>query len=216
MAIAAIFTQKAYGGTAHVFCQNLGNLASPTDAQQTEYRSFLSANNIDFGVFYGPTSAGNFGLTAEGYTARTAYVTKTSGGGRTLVYKTSAWRVAEHVAAAMTGGSKTPWCEMYLMERISNGEQFVFVLCTGERFDNGTYAYPVRNYANAKADLYPGAWTLIGLPYANALGVNYQGNGTCLSSATIAGGYTRTLSASSTGAIFAKNHTTLQQSGSAV
>ena len=116
----------------------------------------------------------------------------------------------------MTGGSKTPWCEMYLMERISNGEQFVFVLCTGDRFDNGTYAYPVRNYANAKADLYPGAWTLIGLPYANALGVNYQGNGTCLSSATIAGGYTRTLSASSTGAIFAKNHTTLQQSGSAV
>ena len=30
MAIAAIFTQKAHGGTAHVFCQYLGNIASPS------------------------------------------------------------------------------------------------------------------------------------------------------------------------------------------
>ena len=211
-----LFGATAKAGTANVFCQNLGNLASPTDAQQAEYRLFLSTNNIDFGVFYGPTSAGNFGLTAEGYTARTAYVSKTSGGGRTLVYKTSAWLVAEHVAAAMTGGSKTPWCEMYLMERISNGEQVVFVLCTGDRFDKGTYADPVKAYANSQAASHPGAWTLIAVPYNNALGVNYSDNGNCLSSSIVNGGYTRTLSDSSTGAIFAKNHTTMQQSGSAV
>ena len=94
MAIAAIFTQKAHGGTAHVFCQYLGNIASPSQTQLTSYANFLANNNIDFGVFYGATSAANFGLVAEGYTA----VTTITGDfpGRTLVYKTSAWEIAHH------------------------------------------------------------------------------------------------------------------------
>ena len=87
MAIAAIFTQKAYGGTLHVFAEYLGtaSYSSPSQAQQDAYASFLEDNDIDFGVFYGPSSSGNFGFSHPSYS-------KSSGsgaggiGGRPIAY----------------------------------------------------------------------------------------------------------------------------------
>ena len=79
VAAALISALQSLGGTARVFVQNLGgNLKTPNDVQQEHYVQFLSGYNIDFGVFYGPTSASNFGLTADGYSATVEYNSGTS------------------------------------------------------------------------------------------------------------------------------------------
>ena len=213
-----ILALQSFGGTTRVFVQNLGgNLKTPDDVQQEHYVQFLSGYNIDFGVFYGPTSASNFGLTADGYSATVEYNSGTSdyGGGRVLVYKTSLWEIAAHYSPTNYYSSGKMWCESYVLRRKSNGEKFLVVLCTGNRFDKGSYCNPLRTYAAEKAALHPGAWTLIALPYNNALGKIYDSKNE-LSSNLTGNGYARTLTADGTGAVFAKNHTTLSASGSAV
>ena len=213
-----ILALQSFGGTARVFVQNLGgNLKTPNDVQQEHYVQFLSGYNIDFGVFYGPTSASNFGLTADGYSATVEYNSETSsyGGGRVLVYKTALWEVAAHYSPTNYYNSGKMWCESYVMQRKSNGEQFLVVFCTGNRFDKGSYCNPLRSYVAEKAALHPGVWSLVALPYNNSLGKIYSGDNV-LSSNLTGNGYTRTLTADGTGAVFAKNHTTLSASGSAV
>ena len=206
----------AHAGTAHVFCQKLGNLASPTEAQQSEYASFLASNNIDFGFFYGPTSAANFGLTAEGYTSTLEYVSDTTGGGRVLVYNPSVWRVASHDSPQNVGSSKYPnWCERYVLERLSNGEQFAVVLFTGKRFDKGSYLTYGSYLANTST-LYPGAWVLVALPYNGALYTSSYSSMVASNLSGSSGNYTRAPDVSGTGAVFAKKHDTLSISGASV
>ena len=214
VALALVATANA--GTARVFCQYLGgNLASPTAEQQASYGAFLSTNNVDFGFFYGPTSAGNFGLAAEGYTATIEYVSGTTKGGRVLVYKTSAWRVASHDSPENVGSSKYPnWCERYVLERLSNGEQFAVVLFTGTRFDKGSYL-TYGTYLSNTPTLYPGAWVLVALPYNGALYTS-SSYSSIVASNLSSGGYTRAPNVSGTGAVFSKNHATLSTSGASV
>ena len=45
-AALALATLSANAGTVNVFCQHLGNLASPTTAQQDAYTAFLSHGDI--------------------------------------------------------------------------------------------------------------------------------------------------------------------------
>ena len=213
-----LFGATAKAGTARVFVQYLGgNLKTPTDDQQTSYAAFLSTNNVDFGVFYGPTSASNFGLTAEGYTATLEYNSGTSsyGGGRVLVYKTALWDVDTHYSPENYYDSGKMWCESYVMKRKSNGELFLVVFCTGNRFDKASYCNPLRTYAAGKLALHPEAWTLIALPNNSSLGKMYS-DANVLSSNLTGNGYTRRPTVSGTGAIFAKNHATLSTSGVSV
>lgn len=214
LAIAAmLFAAQAHGGTARVFSQYLGgNLASPSEAQQTSYASFLSTNNIDFGVFYGPTSASGFGLMAEGYSTEYEYKSGMGKGGRVLVYKTSDWSVVQHDAAEDRGSAKYPnWCSAYVVERKSNGEQFYVVMFTGERFSGGSYM-TYEGYLSARAN--QGPWLLVALPYNGAL---YTGTSNPSQVASnMSGSNTQVPNVSGTGAVFARNHGTLSASGVSV
>ena len=216
--IATLFASFALvldsnAGTAKVFVQYLGgNLKTPTGDQQASYAAFLSTNNVDFGVFYGPTSAGNFGLTAEGYATEFEYVSGMNKGGRVLVYKTADWRIAQHDEAVNQGTSKYPnWCNAYIVERKSNGEQFYVVMFTGSRFDKGSYL-TYSGYLSARANL--GPWLLVALPYNGALYTSDSYTSTVASN--LSSSYTRAPNASGTGAIFSKKHATLSTSGVSV
>ena len=203
----------SFGGTAHVFVQYLGgNLASPSETQQASYASFLADNNIDFGVFYGPTSASGFGLTAAGYSTEYEYTSGMNKGGRVLVYKTSDWDVVQHDAAEDRGSAKYPnWCSAYIVERKSNGEQFYVVMFTGSRFDKGSYL-TYGSYLSARANL--GPWLLVALPYNGALYTSSSYSSMVASN--LSGSYTRVPNVSGTGAVFARNHDTLSASGSSI
>ena len=67
-ALALVATANA--GTIRVFAEYIGtgSYSSPSQARKDAYANFLSTNNVDFGVFYGPSSAGNFGFTHADYT----------------------------------------------------------------------------------------------------------------------------------------------------
>ncbi|MBR4653013.1 MAG: InlB B-repeat-containing protein [Kiritimatiellae bacterium] len=198
-----------------MFCQYLGgNLTTPSAEQLTSYAAFLSTNNVDFGFFYGPTGAENFGLTAEGYTATTEYVSNMAKGGRVLVYKTAAWRVASHDSPQNTGTDTDPvWCERYVLERLSNGEQFAVVLFTGTRFDTGS-SLAYEDYLSNTPALYPGAWVLVALPCNGALCTSSIDSSIVASN--LSGDYTRVPNVDGTGAVFSKNHATLSTSGASV
>ena len=216
--IATLFASFALvlasnAGTAKVFVQYLGgNLKTPTEDQQASYAAFLSTNNVDFGVFYGPTSASGFGLTAAGYATEFEYVSGMNKGGRVLVYKTADWRIAQHDEAVNQGTSKYPnWCNAYIVERKSNGEQFYVVMFTGSRFDKGSYL-TYGGYLSARANL--GPWLLVALPYNGALYTSDSYTSTVASN--LSSSYTRAPNASGTGAIFSKKHATLSTSGVSV
>ena len=206
---------SANAGTARVFVQYLGgNLKTPTDVQQERYAQLLSGYNIDFGVFYGPTAASNFGLAAEGYATDFEYNSSMNKGGRVLVYKTSDWRIAQHDAATNEGTSKYPnWCSAYIMERKSNGEQFYVVMFTGSRFDKGSYL-TYGNYLSARAN--QGALLLVALPYNGAL---YTSDSYASQVASnLSSSHVRAPNVSGTGAVFAKkdNPLTVSASGDSV
>ena len=214
MAIAAIFTQKAYGGTTHVFCQYLGNIASPSQTQLTSYANFLANNNIDFGVFYGATSAANFGLVAEGYTA----VTTITGDfpGRTLVYKTSAWEIAHHYDLAYNT-SYFIQTEAYVMQNKTTGEQVLFVMptCTkASGLGKTSGAAVARNYTNGKKGDYPSAVILMAIPYTK--GLKNEDSNHYWNADLTGNGYVRTLSVSNVGAVFAKDANITSYSGADV
>ena len=64
------FAATANAGTINVFAQYLGttSYSAPLAALQDRYAKFLSQGNLDFGVFYGPSSAADFGFTHSDYT----------------------------------------------------------------------------------------------------------------------------------------------------
>lgn len=215
MAIAAIFTQKAYGGTAHVFCQYLGDVASPNQAQLTSYANFLANNNIDFGVFYGATSAANFGLVAEGYTAVT---TVTSGyPGRTLVYKTSEWEIVQYYDLAIDT-SHFMQIDAYVLKRKSTEEKFVFTMPTCTKNSGlGKASGPdfVRGKANGWGNSHPTAIVLMAAPFTK--GLTYETSEQFWNASMTKNHYVRTLTSASTGTIFAKtNNVEFTYSGAAV
>ena len=207
------FAATANAGTVKVFVQYLGgNLANPSETQQASYAAFLADNNIDFGVFYGPTSASGFGLTAAGYSTEYEYKSGMTKGGRVLVYKTSDWDVAQHDAAENRGTAKYQnWCSAYIVERKSNGERFYVVMFTGDRFDRSSYL-TYGGYLSDRANL--GPWLLVALPYNGALYTSSSFSSMVASN--LSSGYTQVPNVSGTGAVFARNHTTLAASGSSV
>ncbi len=164
-----LFGTTASAGTVNVFCQHLGgNIDSPSDPQQTTYVSFLSDKNIDFGVFYGPEGNEHFGLMADGYAATNVYVSSTTGGGRTLVYKTSAWSVAKHYTAADDPKGKYHcWNEAFVVERKSNGERFGVILFTSDRYDSKYTQY--NSYITSRINDNPDAWMLAMPPYSKGV-----------------------------------------------
>ena len=88
---AMLFAARANGGTLHVFAEYLGiaSYASPDQAQQDAYASFLSDSDMDFGVFYGPSSAGNFGFSHSSYSKSSGSEAGGCGGYHIFVYKTA-------------------------------------------------------------------------------------------------------------------------------
>ena len=213
LAAALALAWASHAGTARVFVQYLGgNLANPSETQQASYAAFLADNNIDFGVFYGPTSASGFGLTATGYATDYEYTSGMNKGGRVLVYKTSDWNVVQHDTAENRGTAKYPnWCSAYIVERKSNGEQFYVVMFTGSRFDKGSYL-TYGDYLSARANL--GPWLLVALPYNGALYTSSSYSSMVASN--LSGNYTQVPNVSGTGAVFARNHATLSSSGVSV
>ncbi|MCR5840265.1 MAG: InlB B-repeat-containing protein, partial [Kiritimatiellae bacterium] len=114
--------------------------------------------------------------------------------------------------AVNQGTSKYPnWCNAYIVERKSNGEQFYVVMFTGSRFDKGSYL-TYGGYLSARANL--GPWLLVALPYNGAL---YTSSSyTSIVASNLSSSYTRAPNASGTGAIFSKKHDTLSTSGVSV
>ena len=88
-----LFAARANGGTLHVFAEYLGtaSYATPSTEGQTAYASFLEENDIDFGVFYGPSSAGNFGFSHSSYTKSSGSEAGGCGGYHIFVYKKARW-----------------------------------------------------------------------------------------------------------------------------
>ena len=93
MAIAAIFTPVAKAGTLNVFAEYIGTTAhsSPNADQQAAYAAFLENNDIDFGVFYGPSSSGNFGFSHADYSKSSGSSAGGTGGFHIFVYKKARW-----------------------------------------------------------------------------------------------------------------------------
>ena len=212
-ALAFAFVFQSFGGTAHVFCQHLGgNLKTPTEDQQTEYRSFLSNNNIDFGVFYGPTSASNFGLTADGYTATTTYTDGEYSGGRTLVYKTSVWNLIQTYEPNCFNSTGKGWANAYVLQRKSNGEKFVLVTAKADRFDKGSYCGHV-GYAKGKRS--SDARVLVAIPYKGGFS-NGKTTNLVDTKLTEDGTFNKYRASTSAGAIFAEVDATLSATADSV
>ena len=213
--VATAFALRAYGGTTHTFCQYLGDVASPSQAQLTSYAAFLSNNSVDFGVFYGASSTAGFGLTAEGYTAVT---TVTSGyPGRTLVYKTSEWEIVQYYDLAIDT-SHFMQIDAYVMKRKSTEEKFVFTMPTCTKNSGlGKAAGPdfVRGKANGWGNSHPTAIVLMAAPFTK--GLTYEKTNEFWNASMTNNHYVRTLRSSSTGTIFAKtNNVEFTHSGAAV
>ena len=211
LASLALYSMPSQGGTANVFCQYIGNLASPTDAQQEAYARFLSGSNIDFGVFYGPTSAANLGLAADGYTASNVYTSNEYNGGRTLVYKTSDWDLIQTYEPYCFNSTGKGWCNAFVLQRKSNGEKFVLVTAKANRFDKASYCGH-GSYATGKkaADVK----VLVAVPYRGGFS---NGKSTNLVDSTLtSAGFAQFRDGTSAGAIFAQSDTTLVGSAAAV
>ena len=211
---AVALTTAAKAGTTHVFCQYLGDVASPNQSQLTNYANFLANNSIDFGVFYGATSAANFGLTAEGYTAVTT-VTGTYPG-RTLVYKTSEWEIVQYYDLAIDT-SHFMQIDGYVLKRKSTEEKFVFTMPTCTKSSGlGKSSGPnfVRNQANSWGNSHPTAIVLMAAPFTK--GLTYETTNKYWNASMTNNGYVRTLTSASTGTIFAKTNIEFTYSGAAV
>ena len=172
MAIAAVFTQKAYGGTLHVFAENLGGTSygSPSTAQQTAYAAFLENNNIDFGAFCGPSAPANFGFSHPDYKADKVDVNV--GGVHVLVYNKNRWEKIDYNFSTYKKSDGKDWQSNtggYILEDKTTHEQFAYIITTGTSFNKGSYLGQVTTIINWCKNTYPNARIVVGTTKAYGL-----------------------------------------------
>ena len=201
-ALALVATANA--GTIHVFAEYLGtgSYASPSQARQEAYAAFLENNDIDFGVFYGPSSAGNFGFTHADYTKSASDKASGVSGFHIFVYKTARWRLVQQYNM-QTASNKKNSANACVVEDKTTGEQFAFVMSTGNTFryvGQGSDISAISAIRSSCKTDYPNAKMLFGLSLKN--GVEYSNHAQTI----VNWGFTEARDGTSCGAIYAQNH----------
>ena len=200
-AAALVLALQSFGGTVNVFAQYIGtaSYSSPSQERQDAYAAFLSQGNIDFGVFYGPSSAGNFGFTHADYTKSSGSEAGGCGGFHVFIYKTSRWQLVKRYALAKVNKNSADAC---VMEDKTTGERFAFVMPVGSSYryaDIGTDVTAINSIKNSCQAEYPEAKMLFGVSYTN--GYSFSNLRTTIVN------YGCTLARNgSKGAIYAQNH----------
>lgn len=200
-----LFAARANGGTLHVFAEYLGtaSYATPSTEGQTAYASFLEENDIDFGVFYGPSSAGNFGFSHSSYTKSSGSEAGGCGGYHIFVYKKARWRLLKRYDM-LTASNKNNSADACVVEDKTTGEQFIFLMPSGNTFpyvNTGSAIAPVTSAKSSCQSEYPNAKMIVGVSRTYGLF-----DGSKLGDSIVAWGCTQARSGASGGAIYAQNH----------
>lgn len=200
------FATTASAGTLHVFAQYIGttSYASPSQSRKDSYAMFLEDNNIDFGVFYGPSSAGNFGFTHSDYTKSPSDKASGAAGFHIFVYKTARWRLVKQYNMQEASNKKNS-ANACVVEDKTTGEQFIFEMPSGTTFpyvNSGSAITPVTSIRNSCRADYPNALMLVGL--SKTYGILTGSDK--LDESIIAWGFTEARAGTDGGAIYAQNH----------
>lgn len=192
----------AHAATVHVFAEYLGtgSYASPSQARQDAYAAFLEDNDIDFGVFYGPSSAGNFGFTHADYTKSTGAKAGGVGGFHIFVYKTARWELKQRYNLQTANKNSADAC---VVEDKATGEQFALVMQAGNSYryaSIGTDVSALNGINSACQTDWPNARRLFGVSYTN--GYSFAN----LRTTIVNYGCTLARDGTSCGAIYAQNH----------
>ncbi len=201
-----ILALQSFGGTLHVFAQYIGttSYASPSQSRKDSYAMFLEDNNIDFGVFYGPSSAGNFGFTHADYTKSPSDKASGAAGFHIFVYKTARWRLVKQYNMQEASNKKNS-ANACVVEDKTTGEQFIFEMPSGTTFpyvNSGSAITPVTSIRNSCRADYPNALMLVGL--SKTYGILTGSDK--LDESIIAWGFTEARAGTDGGAIYAQNH----------
>ena len=161
--LALVLSSNA--GTINVFAQYLGttSYSSPATSLQDRYTQLLSQGNLDFGVFYGPSSAADFGFTHLEYTKNSASVASSVGGLHIFIYKTDRWKLLKRYGMSTAGNNAADAC---VMEDKTTGEQFRFLMPTGDNFpsvNTGSEIAPVTSMRSSCQSAYPNARLIVGV-----------------------------------------------------
>ena len=205
MALAVIFVPRAHGGTIHVFAEYIGgaSYSSPGTERQAAYASFLEDNDIDFGVFYGPSSSGNFGFSHADYTKSSGSSAGGTGGYHIFVYKTARWQLLKRYSMS-TASNKKNSADACVVEDKNTGEQFIFLMPSGNTFpyvNSGSAIAPVTGMRSSSQSEYPNARLIVGVSLTYGIFSDSK-----LDESIIAWGCTEARSGTSGGAIYAQNH----------
>ena len=206
MAIAAIFTPVAKAGTLNVFAEYIGTTAhsSPNADEQAAYAAFLTNNDIDFGVFYGPSSSGSFGFSHADYSKSAGSGSSGSAGYHILVYKKSRWTLLKRYDM-QTASNKKNSADACVLQDKTTGEQFIFEMPSGTSFpyvNSGSAIAPVTSVKSSCLADYPNARMLVGI--SKTRGILTADDK--LDESIIAWGFTEAREGTSGGAIYAQNH----------
>ena len=168
-AALALATLSANAGTINVFAQYIGtaSYSSPSQERQDAYAAVLSQGDIDFGVFYGPSKAANFGFTHADYTKHFSSEAGGCGGFHVFIYKTSRWQLVKRYALVKANKNSADAC---VMEDKTTGERFAFVMPVGNsyRYANiGTDVTAINSIKNSCQDEHSEAKMLFGVSYTN-------------------------------------------------
>ncbi len=208
-AALALATLAANAGTINVFAQYIGttSYSSPSLAQQDAYAAFLTQGDIDFGVFYGPSSSGNFGFSHADYTKSAGSSAGGAGGYHIFVYKTARWTLLKRYSMS-TASNKKNSADACVVEDKTTGEQFIFLMPSGTTFpyvNSGSAIAPVTGMRSSCQSEYPNAKLIVGVSLTYGIFTDSK-----LDESIIAWGCTEARSGTSGGAIYAQNHTSRQ------
>ena len=199
----------ARAATINVFSEYIGttSYSSPSQAQQDAYAEFLEDNDIDFGVFYGPSSAGNFGFTHADYTKSPSNKSSGASGFHIFVYKKARWRLVKQYDMEFASNKKNS-ANACVVEEKTTGEQFIFEMPSGNTFpyvNSGSAIAPVTSIRNSCRTDYPNALMLVGLSRTKGIlnGITTEDK---LDDSIIAWGFTEARVGTDGGAIYAQNH----------
>ena len=205
LAALAAFATTASAGTVKVFSEYIGttSYASPSQTRQEAYAVFLEDNDIDFGVFYGPSSAGNFGFTHADYTKSAGSSAGGAGGFHVFVYKTARWTLLKRYGMS-TASNKKNSADACVVEDKTTGEQFIFLMPTGTTFpyvNSGSAIAPVTDMRSSCVSEYPNAKLIVGVSLTYGIFTDSK-----LDESIIAWGCTEARVGTNGGAIYAQNH----------
>ena len=199
------FVATANAGTVKVFAQYLGttSYSSPSSAMKDAYTEFLSRSDMDFGVFYGPSSAANFGFTHSDYTKSSGSAAGGVGGYHIFIYKTARWKLLKRYGLRTASGNNNS-ADACVVEDKTTGEQFIFLMPTGNYFpsvNTGSEITPVTLTLSDCQSAYPNAKLLVGV--SKTYGIFAGSN---LGDSIEAWGCTQARSGTSGGAIYVQDH----------